>query len=283
MIQINGLKKKYKDFTLNLTLDLPKGRVSGLVGKNGAGKSTTLKAILGLIQTDEGSVKVFGKDAFNLTSEEKQQLGVALSDSSFSGYLTVDAVKNILKNMYHSFDEEKFLDLSEKMKLPLNKQIKEFSTGMKAKLKVIAALCHKAKLLIMDEPTSGLDVEARNEVLDILREYLAQDDEVSLLISSHISSDLEGLCDDIYLIDEGRLLLHEQTDELLDKYGVIKADDETFEKLEKDHILAYKKEKFGYSLFTDEKEYYRENYPDLIIENGNIDDLILIMTGGKKK
>ena len=283
MIQINGLKKKYKDFTLDLTLDLPKGRVSGLVGKNGAGKSTTLKAILGLIQTDEGSVKVFGKDAFNLTSEEKQQLGVALSDSSFSGYLTVDAVKNILKNMYHSFDEEKFLDLSEKMKLPLNKQIKEFSTGMKAKLKVIAALSHKAKLLIMDEPTSGLDVEARNEVLDILREYLAQDDEVSLLISSHISSDLEGLCDDIYLIDEGRLLLHEQTDELLDKYGVIKADDESFEKLEKDHILAYKKEKFGYSLFTDEKEYYRENYPDLIIENGNIDDLILIMTGGKKK
>ena len=283
MIQINGLEKKYKDFTLDLTLDLPKGRVSGLVGKNGAGKSTTLKAILGLIQTDEGSVKVFGKDAFNLTSEEKQQLGVALSDSSFSGYLTVDAVKNILKNMYHSFDEEKFLDLSEKMKLPLNKQIKEFSTGMKAKLKVIAALCHKAKLLIMDEPTSGLDVEARNEVLDILREYLAQDDEVSLLISSHISSDLEGLCDDIYLIDEGRLLLHEQTDELLDKYGVIKADEETFEKLEKDHILAYKKEKFGYSLFTDEKEYYRENYPDLIIENGNIDDLILIMTGGKKK
>ena len=283
MIQINGLKKKYKDFTLDLTLHLPKGRVSGLVGKNGAGKSTTLKAILGLIQTDEGSVKVFGKDAFNLTSEEKQQLGVALSDSSFSGYLTVDAVKNILKNMYHSFDEEKFLDLSEKMKLPLNKQIKEFSTGMKAKLKVIAALCHKAKLLIMDEPTSGLDVEARNEVLDILREYLAQDDEVSLLISSHISSDLEGLCDDIYLIDEGRLLLHEQTDELLDKYGVIKADEETFEKLEKDHILAYKKEEFGYSLFTDEKEYYRENYPDLIIENGNIDDLILIMTGGKKK
>ena len=283
MIQINGLKKKYKDFTLDLTLDLPEGRVSGLVGKNGAGKSTTLKAILGLIQTDEGSVKVFGKDAFSLTSEDKQQLGVALSDSSFSGYLTVDAVKNILKNMYHSFDEEKFLDLSEKMKLPLNKQIKEFSTGMKAKLKVIAALCHKAKLLIMDEPTSGLDVEARNEVLDILREYLAQDDEVSLLISSHISSDLEGLCDDIYLIDEGRLLLHEQTDELLDKYGVIKADDESFEKLEKDHILAYKKEKFGYSLFTDEKEYYRENYPDLIIENGNIDDLILIMTGGKKK
>ena len=283
MIQINGLKKKYKDFTLDLTLDLPKGRVSGLVGKNGAGKSTTLKAILGLIQTDEGSVKVFGKDAFNLTNEEKQQLGVALSDSSFSGYLTVDAVKNILKNMYHSFDEEKFLDLSEKMKLPLNKQIKEFSTGMKAKLKVIAALCHKAKLLIMDEPTSGLDVEARNEVLDILREYLAQDDEVSLLISSHISSDLEGLCDDIYLIDEGRLLLHEQTDELLDKYGVIKVDEEAFEKLEKDHILAYKKEKFGYSLFTDEKEYYRENYPDLIIENGNIDDLILIMTGGKKK
>ena len=283
MIQINGLKKKYKDFSLDLSFDLPGGRVSGLVGKNGAGKSTTLKAILGLIKPDEGSVKVFGKDAGRLTAQDKQKLGIALSDSGFSGYLNVDAVKNILKNMYHDFDEEMFTALCKDMALPFDKPIKEFSSGMKAKLKVIAALCHKAKLLIMDEPTSGLDVEARNEVLDILRDYLAKDEEASLLISSHISSDLEGLCDDIYLIDEGRLLLHEQTDELLDKYGVIKADEETFEKLEKDHILAYKKEKFGYSLFTDEKEYYKENHPDLIIENGNIDDLILIMTGGNRK
>ncbi len=283
MIQINGLKKKYKDFSLDLSFDLPKGRVSGLVGKNGAGKSTTLKAILGLIRPDEGSVKVFGKDVGMLTAEDKQKLGIALSDSGFSGYLIVDAVKDILKNMYHAFDEDMFVTLCKDMGLPFDKPIKEFSSGMKAKLKVIAALCHQAKLLIMDEPTSGLDVEARNEVLDILRDYLAKDEEASLLISSHISSDLEGLCDDIYLIDEGRLLLHEQTDELLDKYGVIKADEETFEKLEKDYILAYKKEKFGYSLFTDEKEYYEENHPDLIIENGNIDDLILIMTGGNKK
>ena len=283
MIQINGLKKKYKGFSLDISFDLPEGRVSGLVGKNGAGKSTTLKAILGLIKTDGGSVKVFGKDAIRLDAEDKQKMGIALSDSAFSGYLTVDQIKNILKNMYRSFDEDVFEDLCKKMDLPLNKATREFSTGMKAKLRVIAALCHKAKLLVMDEPTSGLDVEARNEVLDILREYLAKDEEASLLISSHISSDLEGLCDDIYLIDEGRLLLHEQTDQLLDKYGVIKTDDAVFEKLDKDHILAYKKEEFGYSLFTDEKEYYKENYPDLIIENGNIDDLILIMTGGKKK
>ena len=283
MIQINGLKKKYKGFSLDISFDLPEGRVSGLVGKNGAGKSTTLKAILGLIKTDGGSVKVFGKDAVRLDAEDRQKMGVALSDSAFSGYLTVNQIKNILKNMYRSFDEDVFEDLCKKMDLPLNKATREFSTGMKAKLRVIAALCHKAKLLVMDEPTSGLDVEARNEVLDILREYLAKDEEASLLISSHISSDLEGLCDDIYLIDEGRLLLHEQTDQLLDKYGVIKTDDAVFEKLDKDHILAYKKEKFGYSAFTDEKEYYKENYPDLIIENGNIDDLILIMTGGKKK
>lgn len=283
MIQINRIRKNYKDFSLDLSFDLPKGRVSGLVGKNGAGKSTTLKAILGLIRPDEGNVKIFGKDAAGLTSQDKQKLGVALSESSFSGYLNVGAVKNILKNMYDSFDEDEFTGLCRKMGLPFDKPIKEFSTGMKAKLKVVAALCHKAKLLIMDEPTAGLDVEARNEILDILRDYLAKDEETSLLISSHISSDLEGLCDDIYLIDEGKLLLHERTDQLLDKYGVIKADEDTFEKLEKDHILAYKKEKYGYSLFTNEKDYYRENHPDLVIENGNIDDLILIMTGGKKK
>ena len=181
------------------------------------------------------------------------------------------------------FDEKHFLDLCSTLNLPLDKQVKDFSTGMRAKLRVITALCHKAKLLIMDEPTSGLDIEARNEILDMLRSYLAENEDCSILISSHISSDLENLCDDIYLIHDGKMILHEETDEILERYGVLKVDEKTFEKMDKSHILSSRKESFGYSCFTDEKQYYADNYPGIIIEKGSIDDLILMMTKGERK
>ena len=281
MIKIENLVKNYSGFSLNISLDLPKGQVSGLVGKNGAGKSTTIKSILGLIKPDGGSVKVFGKEASALSSRDKENIGVALSESGFSNYLTVGSIITILKNTFASFDEQLFRRLCQELELPLDKQVKDFSTGMKAKLRVIVAITHKARLLIMDEPTSGLDVEARNEVLEILRNYLAENEDCSILISSHISSDLENLCDDIYLINNGRIILHEDTDNLLDKYGVIKVDEDTFSTIDRAHLIAYRKEKFGYSLFTDEKQYYMENYPGVVIEKGSIDDLILIMAGGK--
>ena len=206
MVELNHLKKNYSDFSLDLSFAIPEGRVSGLVGKNGAGKSTTIKAILGLIQPDGGTVTVFGKESTKLTYQDKQNLGVALAESGFSAYLTIRQIMKILKNLYMRFDEKRFLDLCTQLHLPLAKQVKEFSTGMKAKLRVITALCHNAKLLIMDEPTSGLDVEARHEILDMLRNYLAENEDCSILISSHISSDLENLCDDIYLIHDGRMI-----------------------------------------------------------------------------
>ncbi len=280
MIIIDGLRKHYGDFSLDVSLTLPAGRVSGLVGKNGAGKSTTIKAILGLIRAEAGSVKVLGKEACELSEKDKEELGVALSDSFFSPYLSAKAIQRILKNGYGSFEETKFERLCAEMDLPMNKPLKEFSTGMRAKLKVISAISHKARLLILDEPTAGLDVEARNSVLELLRDYLADNEDSSLLISSHISSDLESLCDDIYLIHEGKIILHENTDELLDRYGVLKVDEKTYEELDKSHVLAVRKERFGYSLFTAEKQYYLDNYPSIVIEKGNIDDLILIMTGG---
>ncbi|MGN0664972.1 MAG: AAA family ATPase [Huintestinicola sp.] len=152
---------------------------------------------------------------------------------------------------------------------------------MKAKLRVLTALSHNAKLLIMDEPTAGMDVEARNEILDILRSYLEKQEDSSVLITSHIASDLEGLCDDIYLIHEGKILLHEDTDVILSDYGVIKVDEMTFQKLDKEAILRYKKEAYGYSCLTDQKRFYLENYPGTVIESCGIDDLILILTGGK--
>ena len=281
MISIENLVKKYDGFELNISMEIPSGKVSGLVGKNGAGKSTTIKSILGLVKPNSGKVVLMGKDVTDITARDKQKLGVALSESGFSGYLTVKDVIDIMKNMYQDFNADSFRKLCRKFDLPMDKRIKDFSTGMKAKLRVLTALSHKARLLIMDEPTSGLDVEARNEILDMLRDYLVENEDCSILISSHISSDLEGLCDDIYLIHKGRIILHEDTDKILSNYGILKMDGETYEKMDRSHILEAKKENYGYRCLSDEKQYYVENYPGIVVENSGIDDLILMLTGGK--
>ncbi len=282
MISVKELGKDYSGFSLNISMEIQAGRVSGLVGRNGAGKSTTIKAILGLINPDRGSVTVMGKEARSMSPEDKQQLGVAMSESGFSSQLTVNTISLILRNMYRDLDRDAFLKACAAQSLPADKKIGEFSTGMRAKLRVLTALSHKARLLIMDEPTAGLDIEARNEILDMIRDYLRQNEDSSLLISSHISSDLEGLCDDIYLIHDGRLILHEDTDRLLDSYGVIKVDEETYRNLDKTYILGSRKESYGYKCFTGEKQFYEENFPGAVIENGSIDELILIMAGGEK-
>lgn len=281
MVLVDNVIKEYKDFNLNISMEIPDGRVTGLVGKNGAGKSTTIKLILGLTNAKSGRVIVMGKAANNLTRKEKEQIGVALSDSGFSSHLNVEDIIRILRKMYHHFDEAKFRIDCKNFQIPLNKQIKDFSTGMKAKVRVLVALSHKAKLLILDEPTAGLDIEARNEILDILRNYLAEDEERSILITSHISSDLEGLCDDIYLIHNGKMILHEDTDRILDRYAILKMDERLYAKLDKSYLLSTRKESYGYTCFTNEKQYYAENYPGILVENGGIDDLILMMTGGK--
>ena len=281
MIKITNLQKNYKDFSLNVSLEVPAGTVTGLIGRNGAGKSTTIKAILGLIKTDGGEVEVLGKNPREFTFADKENLGVALSDSGFSMLLNLKEIIKILKKSYHSFDEKFFLEQCKEQGLPMDKDLKDFSTGMKAKLRVLVAISHNAKLLVLDEPTAGLDVLARNDLLDMLRNYLAQDSERSILISSHISSDLEGLCDDVYMINKGKILLHEDTDTILGQYGILKVSDEEYAKLDKQYLVATKKESYGYSCLTNEKQYYLDNYPNIVVENGNIDNMIVIMLGGK--
>ena len=281
MIKLTNLQKNYNDFSLNVSLEVPAGTVTGLIGKNGAGKSTTIKAILGLIRPNGGQIEVFGKDPKSFTNKDKEMIGVALSDSGFSMQLNLEDVTRILKRLYHEFDEKFFREQCKNQGLPFNKLLKDFSTGMKAKLRVLVAISHNAKLLVLDEPTSGLDVLARNDILDMLRDYLAKDSERTILISSHISSDLEGLCDDIYMIDNGKILLHEDTDTILGQYGVLKVSAEEYEKLDKQYLIAKKQESFGYSCLTNEKQYYLDNYPNVVLENGNIDQMIMIMLGGK--
>lgn len=282
MLKINGLVKKYGDFTLDCTMEVRKGCITGLVGENGAGKSTTFKAALGLISYDAGEISLLGKEPAALTEKEKEKLGVTLAESGFSGYLKVRDIIPVLNAMYPEFDRSGFLNLCSKFGVPLDKYIKEFSTGMKAKLKVLAAITHNADFLIMDEPTTGLDVMARDRILNLFREYMEEDENRSILISSHISSDLEGLCDDIYMIHNGQIILHEETDVLLNEYGLIKADENQYGKLDKEYILRVRKETFGYACLTSQKQYYMENYPDLVVEKGSLDEVITMMIGGEK-
>lgn len=282
MLKLENVKKQYDGFELDCSLEVKEGCVTGLVGKNGAGKSTVFKAVLGLIQTDGGSLRVFGKSPGEMDKKDKERIGVVLADSGFSGYLTMKDLVPVLEQLYTGFRREEFLEKCKKFRLPQDKKIKEFSTGMKRKLQVLAAISHGAGLLLLDEPTAGLDVVARDDLLELLREYMETEGR-SILISSHISSDLEGFCDDIYMIDDGKIILHEETDVLLSDYAVLKATDEQYHVLDKSYILRYKKEGFGYSCLTDQRQFYQENYPELVIERGNIDELIMMMIRGERK
>lgn len=281
LLKLENVKKKYDEFELNCSLEVRKGQVTGLVGSNGAGKSTTFKAILGLIFSEGGEIEMFGKKLSDITPADKEKLGVVMTEANICEILNAKDMVSVMKAMYKDFSMEDYLAKCKQYNIPLNKPIKEFSTGMKAKLKLILALSHNAKLLILDEPTAGLDVIMRNELLDMLREYM-ENDERGILISSHIATDLEGLCDDIYMIANGKVIIHEETDVLLSEYGVLKLTKEEYERLDKQYIISTKEEKYGYLCLTNEKAFYQENYPQIAIEKGSIDDLIILMVNGGK-
>lgn len=283
MLKIDHLQKQYGNFSLDCSLEVKAGCITGLIGQNGAGKSTTFKSALGLITKDGGRITLLGKDIENFTARDREDLGVVLSDSGFSGYLTPRDYIPVLKQMYHNFQEDYLTEHLHKLNLPLDKKIKEFSTGMKAKFKVLTALSHQARLLILDEPTAGLDVVARDEILEMLRNYMEAEEERAILISSHISSDLETLCDDIYMIHNGQIVLHEDTDVLLADYALLKVDEQQYQELDSPYILKVKKEPYGYSCLTCQKQYFKENYPQIVMENGSIDKIIVTMIGGMDK
>lgn len=281
MIQIKNIKKSYQDFLLDCSLTIEKGSVTGIIGKNGAGKSTLYKAILNLINIDSGNILVFNKDIKELDVKDKADIGVVLADSFFSSYLNIKDIRKIMMDSYETFDVTFFDKKVNEFELPVNKAVKSFSFGMKAKLKMLCALSHNAKILLLDEPTLGLDVIARDEILELLREYMAKDSDNTIMISSHIASDLESLCDDIYMIDDGKIILHEDTDVLLSNYAILKVDDQTYESIDKNYIYKVKKEDYGYALLTNQKQFYYENYPKIVIQNCSIDDVIYMMIKGK--
>ncbi len=282
MLKLMDLKKNYRDFSLECTLEVKPGMITGFIGPNGAGKSTTFKAILGLISHDGGRIELFGKECGLPGPAEKQRIGAVLAEAGFSGELTLRDAGQILKAFYPTFDGVYFTERAKALSLPMDKKIREFSTGMNAKARVLCAVCHRAELLLLDEPTTGLDVAARDQILEILREYMAEDENRAILISSHISGDLEQLCDDFYMISNGRLICHEETDRLLSDYALIKVSGEDLAGLDPVGILRRRRESFGWSLLTDQKRFYSENYPRTVIERIDLDGFIMMMLKGEK-
>lgn len=280
MLKIEHIQKHWPGFDLDCSMEVTRGRITGLIGANGAGKSTLFKIILGLVFADGGKITLFDKDYESLTNEDRTRIDAVLADSTFSGFITINDAKTILKSFYPAFNEQLFEQKCREFSLAPDKKIKELSTGMKAKFKVLCAVTRDADFLILDEPTSGLDVIARDEVLEMLRDYMEENDSRAILISSHISSDLETLCDDFYMVHEGKIILHEETDRLLSEYAILKTDLKTYETLDKTYLLKKKKEAFGYSCLTDRRGYYLENYPELVIEKSGIDELINLMVKG---
>ena len=278
MINLTGVKKHYGYFNLDCTMDVKPGRVTGLVGRNGSGKSTIFKAILNLITIEDGSIEVFPEGGYENSTAKKQDIGVFLNYSGIPEGLTIKQVANILASMYPRFNKGKFLDQCSAYELPLKKKIKTFSTGMKTKLKILIATSYDAKLLLLDEPTTGLDIIARDEILHLLRTFMLPGDK-SILISSHIAEDLESICDDIYMIDEGKIIFHEDMDNILDQYGILKLNDDQFKSIDKEYLMKINREDYGYICLTKEKQFYLENYKDIVIEKCSIDMLMRMLVG----
>ena len=241
-IEINGLTKEYKDFKLdNITLKLPSGCIMGLVGENGAGKSTTIKLILGMIKKQSGSVTVLGKDNSVM---DKDDIGIVLDEVGIPDCLNAVQVGKIMKNIYKKWDSAVYEGYLNRLSVPANKKFKDFSKGMKMKLGLAVALSHDPKLLILDEATSGLDPVVRDDLLDIFAEF-TRNEEHSILISSHIVSDLEKICDYIAFINKGRLMLCEEKDALYEQFGVIHCSKDDFDHIPHDAVKGKKITPYG--------------------------------------
>ncbi len=282
ILEVRNLCKKYRDFELkNINISLPKGMIMGLIGENGAGKSTTIKAILNAINIENGDIRIFGLDNKQNEKIIKEDIGVVLDDSFLSEYLNPIDINKIMKNMYKNWDESLYFRYIDDFKLPKSKISKDYSSGMKMKLKIAVALSHKPKLLLLDEPTSGLDPVARNEILDIFQDFI-QDEEHGILISSHITSDLEHIADYITFINNGEIVFTKTRDELIENYGIVKCSKEEFEKIARDDFIKCKKNRYEYDLLVENKLEFKRKYDVNIIDKPTIEDIMLIYIKGEK-
>lgn len=278
-LTISGLTKTYPDFTLdNVSFAVPSGSIVGLIGENGAGKSTTINAALGLIRKEAGQVSILGKE--KIDDDTKERIGVVFDGSNYPEILSPKKINRIMKNIYRSWNEQIYFRLLKQFSLPLDKQVKQFSKGMKMMLAISAAFSHQSNLLILDEATSGLDPVMRDDILDMLLEFV-QEEERSILVSSHITSDLEKIADYIVFIHKGKVVFSKPKDALMEQYGMIKCGTAQFEALDKADITAYRKMDYEWQVLITNREKMERKYPKAMIVPATIDEIMLLYIKGK--
>ena len=279
-LTVSGLTKTYQDFVLDrVSFSVPSGSIVGLIGENGAGKSTTINAALGLIQKEAGHVSILGREG--LDSGTKEEIGVVFDGSNYPEILSPRRLNAVMKNIYRSWDETAYFRLLKRFSLPPEKRIKQFSKGMKMKLAISVALSHHSKLLILDEATSGLDPVIRDDILDMLLDFV-QDEDHSILVSSHITSDLEKIADYIVFIHEGRVVFSKPKDELTEQYGIIKCGAAQFDALEKTDVIAYRKMDYEWQVLVGGRGKIQKKYPRAMVVPAAIDEIMLLYVKGEK-
>lgn len=280
ILQLKNVTKAYKDFTLDsISFDLPPGIVLGMIGENGAGKSTTISAILDMVDLTEGSIEVFGMDHKKDGPAVREKIGTVIDGMNQIPYFYIKDVEKIYKNAYKNWDSKKFYTLLKRFKLPLDKQIKTFSKGMNVKLNFAAALSHNPKLLLLDEATSGLDPVMRDEILEILQEYMA-DGEHSILLSTHITSDLDKIADYILFIHEGKIRFLKSKEEIEENYGILTCGEEILKALSPEDYDAYIKDAFSFRVLISNKKELTEHIKGLNIERASVEDIMLFYIKG---
>ncbi len=282
-IEIKNLVKRYDDnFQLGeLNLDIPSGEIIGLIGENGAGKTTLIKSILDILRINKGEIKIFGKNIKSYETLIKEDIGVVLDNTFFPEVLNAKDIDSVMKSIYKSWDSKLYYTYLKEFNIPVTSIIKKLSKGMRKKLEIATALAHHPKLLILDEPTSGLDPVVRNEVLDIFLKFIA-DDEHTILFSTHITSDLEHIADEIVFIDKGKVLINKTRDEILDNYGILKCNLDEFAKIDKSDYMAYKKNKYNYEILVSDRNKVSKKYKNMVVDKITLEDLMVLMIKGDK-
>ena len=283
VIEVEGLCKRYDGFAIeNLNLSIPQGGIMGFIGANGAGKTTTIYSILNIIPVDAGRIQIFGKDYKKDEQEIKQDIGVVFDEMGYHEIMTPLQISRMMKSIYHNWSETEFAKYLERFGLPYKKRCGTFSRGMRMKLQIAVALSHGAKLLIMDEPTSGLDPVVRNEMLDIFQEFVEEEDH-TILLSSHIIEDLERIADEIAFIDKGRILLADNKDVILEQHAILKGKKQDISKIRSEDMVGVKRSAYGVEILVQDAPACRRRYPEFLCEPASLEDIMLYYVSRESK
>lgn len=280
-ITVKNVSKEFDDFMLDhISFQVPKGRIVGFIGENGAGKSTTINLILDQLKRDGGEIEILGKQ--NDSYLHKENIGVVFDECKFHSVLHAKDIGRILSGSYKTWDMNLFLEYIKRFEVPLNKPIGKFSKGMKMKLSIICALSHRPQILILDEATTGLDPVVRDEILNVFLEFI-QDEEHSILFSTHITSDIQMVADYVILIHNGKIIFEEKKDELIYNYGIVRCKKSDFSAISSEDYVCYRETNLSMECLVHDKQAAKKRYPELIVDNASIKDIMLFYIKGGTK